>query len=191
MITFSQSSLGFMCNFEFEEHRQVIDSLICEKQGQLVCEEKLGVEERFRLKVNTGPGTNINRKIYRGDQLENSEDIVIEDLHVLNEVVIDKGPSPYSLDLNLYIDDNFITAIKGDGVIIATATGSTAYNLSAGGSILQTAAKSICITPLAPCSLSFRPIILTPDVTIRIEKVANNRGVAWAALDGANRIKLD
>ena len=55
---------------------------------------------------------------------------------MLNEVVIDRGPSPYSLSLDLYIDGNKFTNIVGDGIIIATPTGSTAYNLSAGGSIV-------------------------------------------------------
>lgn len=112
-------------------------------------------------------------------------------MHILNEIVVDRGPSPYSVDLAVYIDDNFITTLKGDGLIVSTATGSTAYNLSAGGSIMQTAAKSIALTPLAPCSLSFRPLILTPDAAVRIEKVANGRGAAWVSLDGANRLKLE
>jgi NAD+ kinase len=55
---------------------------------------------------------------------------------VLNEVVVDRGPSPYSTTLDLFIDDNKFTSIVGDGIIISTPTGSTAYNLSAGGSIV-------------------------------------------------------
>ena len=80
----------------------------------------------------------MNRKIFRGDQLEKSEDIVLKDIHVLNEIVVDRGPSPYAVELNVYIDGNLITKTLGDGVIIATPTGSTAYNLASGGSILQT-----------------------------------------------------
>lgn len=83
-----------------------------------------------------GEGTDKNRKVFRGDQLEHSEPVTIENTHVVNEVVVDRGPSPYSVELNVYIDENKITTTLGDGIIIATPTGSTAYNLAAGGSIL-------------------------------------------------------
>ena len=61
---------------------------------------------------------------------------MLQDIHVINEIVVDRGPSPYAVELNLYIDGNFITKTLGDGIIIATPTGSTAYNLASGGSIL-------------------------------------------------------
>jgi len=104
--------------------------------------------------------------------------------------VIDRGPSPYTVQLNIYIDENRITCSVGDGLIIATPTGSTAYNLAAGGSILETNTHCICLTPLAPHSLSFRPIILPASCTIRIEKVRDGRNSGWVALDGANRFRL-
>jgi len=90
----------------------------------------------MRLRVNMGKGDETERLVYRGDNLEKSEPLLLYDFHVLNEVVIDRGPSPYSLSLDLYIDGNKFTSIIGDGVIIATPTGSTAYSLSAGGSIV-------------------------------------------------------
>lgn len=76
-------------------------------------------------------------------------------------------------------------------MIIATPTGSTAYNLAAGGSILETNTHCICLTPLAPHSLSFRPIILQARAEIRIEKVIDGRNSAWVSLDGANRFRLE
>ena len=77
-----------------------------------------------------------HRQIFRGDQLEHSEPIAVENIHIVNEVVVDKGPYPNVVDLNVYIDGNLMTCAKGDGLIISTPTGSTAYNMSAGGSIL-------------------------------------------------------
>ena len=76
------------------------------------------------------------RCVYRGDNLSKCEPLHLDEFHVLNEVVVDRGPSPYSVQLDLYIDDNKFTSIVGDGIIISTPTGSTAYNLSAGGSIV-------------------------------------------------------
>ena len=61
----------------------------------------------------------------------------IKDFHIINELVIDRGPSPYSLQLQIYIDGNYHTSMIGDGLIIGTPNGSTAYNLSAGGSIVH------------------------------------------------------
>ena len=95
------------------------------------------------------------------------------------------------MQLNVYIDENKITCAVGDGLIIATPTGSTAYNLAAGGSILETSAHCICITPLAPHSLSFRPLILHASAVIRVEKVRDGRNSGWVSLDGANRFKLE
>ena len=128
--------------------------------------------------------------MFRGDQLQHSEPLNLENVHVVNEVVVDRGPSPYTVQLNIYIDDNRITCAVGDGIIIATPTGSTAYNLAAGGSILETTTNCICMTPLAPHSLSFRPIILPGHANVRIEKVIDGRNAAWVSLDGANRFKL-
>jgi NAD+ kinase len=76
------------------------------------------------------------RKIYKGGQLQNFEEVKIEDFHIVNEVVLDRGPSPYCVQLEILIDDNFFTTLVGDGLIISTPTGSTAYNLAAGGSIV-------------------------------------------------------
>lgn len=159
LITFSQGSLGFMCNFTFEDYENVLRPILSSvKQGFAPAE--IGLEHNLRLKVNAGPDTTINKQLYRGDQLNISELIQLKDIHVVNEVVIDRGPSPYTVQLNVYIDGNMITQAIGDGLILATPTGSTAYNLSAGGSIVQTSAHCISMTPLAPHSLSFRPIIL-------------------------------
>ena len=108
--------------------------------------------------------------VYRGDNLTKSEALVLDGFHVLNEVVIDRGPSPYSIQLEVYLDDNFLTSIVGDGIIISTPPGSTAYNLSAGGSIVQANTPCILMTPIAPHSLSFRPLILPESSVIKLKK---------------------
>mmetsp|Transcript_8667 Transcript_8667/g.14699 ORF Transcript_8667/g.14699 Transcript_8667/m.14699 type:complete len:88 (-) Transcript_8667:190-453(-) len=83
-----------------------------------------------------------------------------------------------------------MTNLVGDGLIIATPTGSTAYNLSAGGSIVQANTQCICITPMSPHSLSFRPLIIPVSTVVTIRKPADNRNSAWVALDGASRFEL-
>jgi len=161
-----------------------------DKDGFIKSSDYIGVEERIRLKIRMGEGCDSVRKVYRGDQLEHFEKVDINNVHVLNEIVLDRGPSPYSVQLDLSIFDVALTHSVGDGVIVSTPTGSTAYNLSAGGSIVETTTKCMCLTPLAPHSLSFRPIILPDSSILKIEKSQDNRTPAWVSLDGANRFQL-
>jgi len=151
----------------------------------------IAFEKRLRLKVNMAPGCNKVRKIYRGDQLQQYEEVEVVDFHVLNEVILDRGPSPYSIQLNLSIFDTLMTTSVGDGIIISTPTGSTAYNLSAGGSIVETTTQCMLLTPLAPHSLSFRPLVVPDTAVLKLEKVKDNRNPAWVGLDGANRFILE
>ena len=117
--------------------------------------------------------------------------MLVKDFHIINEVVIDRGPSPYAIQLEMYFDGNYMTTLIGDGIIISTPTGSTAYNMSAGGSIVQANCKCICVTPLAPHSLSFRPLIIPISTKITLKKPEDNRNTAWVSLDGATRFGLE
>jgi NAD+ kinase len=75
-------------------------------------------------------------------------------------------------------------------LIISTPTGSTAYNLAAGGSIIQSNVPAIALTPLAPHSLSFRPLILPENIVIEVRKADDGRAPAWVNLDGATTFEL-
>lgn len=117
-----------------------------------------------------GPGVNPIRKIFRGDQLAVFEEVEVKNIHIINEVVLDRGPSPYSVQLNISINNCALTSTVGDGIIISTPTGSTAYNLSAGGSIVETSTQCMLLTPLAPHSLSFRPLIVPDSTVLKVAK---------------------
>ena len=108
----------------------------------------------------------------------------------MNEVVVDRGPSIHAIQLEIYFDGNYMTTLLGDGLIIATPTGSTAYNLRAGGSIIQPNSDCICVTPLAPHSLSFRPLIIPASTKITLKKPEDNRSSAWVSLDGSTRFQI-
>ncbi len=86
----------------------------------------------------------------------------------LNECVVTAGPPYRMITLDLRIDAGTGPTVSGDGLIVSTPTGSTAYNLSAGGPIVAPGVDALAITPIAAHSLSFRPIVLSADVPIEI-----------------------
>eukprot|EP00056_Hartaetosiga_gracilis_P011614 m.176739 g.176739 ORF g.176739 m.176739 type:complete len:806 (+) comp13536_c0_seq3:91-2508(+) len=110
---------------------------------------------------------------------------------ILNEIVVDRGPSPYLTKLLVFVGDVMVTTVQGDGLIVATPTGSTAYSLAAGGSMCHPSVPCVLITPICPHSLSFRPIIVPASVPVRIKVPLSARNPAYVSFDGRNRQKLD
>lgn len=88
--------------------------------------------------------------------------------HVLNDVVINQGSKVRLIEFDIYTDALFVTALKGDGVIFSTPTGSTAYNLSAGGPIVYPEMEGIIMTPICPHTLTHRPLVLPGHARVEI-----------------------
>mmetsp|Transcript_13118 Transcript_13118/g.20775 ORF Transcript_13118/g.20775 Transcript_13118/m.20775 type:complete len:522 (+) Transcript_13118:129-1694(+) len=111
--------------------------------------------------------------------------------YAMNDLVLDRGPSPFLTSVEVYCNNRKVTLVQGDGLIIATPTGSTAYSMAAGGSLVHPDVPCLLVTPLNPHSLSFRPLILPADITIKLQLTANARAPAWVAFDGRNRTCLN
>lgn len=94
------------------------------------------------------------------------------------------------VDLDCFLFDQKLTKIFADGIIIATPTGSTAYSVSAGGSMVHPAVPGMLLTPICPHSLSFRPMILPDSVLLRIEIPSKARGEALLISDGRECCEL-
>ncbi|TPX74415.1 NAD+ kinase [Chytriomyces confervae] len=110
--------------------------------------------------------------------------------HVLNELVVDRGPSANMSQLELFVDGAYLTTSMADGLVIATPTGSTAYSLSAGGSIVHPLVPALLVTPICPHTLSFRPMLLPESIELKVQVPPDARGAAWVSFDGKSRIEL-
>lgn len=96
------------------------------------------------------------------------------------------GPSPYMASLNCFVDDEPLTTVNADGLIVATQTGSTAYALSAGGSIMSPNTAAICMVPICPHTLSFRPVYFPDSSVLCLQVPSDARTAATCAFDGRN-----
>ena len=109
---------------------------------------------------------------------------------VLNEVVIDRGSSPYLASLECFCDDVHLTTVQADGIIFATPTGSTAYSMAAGGSVVHPAVPAIMVTPICPHVLSFRSMVFPDHVVLRCYVPSDARSTACVYFDGKHRTEL-
>ena len=203
ILSFSLGSLGFLTPFSFDEYREHLDRVMGGRNGfsaspspnikalspvsskDIVPDAGMHVNFRMRFTCTVfrcprGPG----EKAMQGHAEEHSQ------FEVLNELVIDRGPSPYVSNLELFGDDNLLTVIQADGVIFSTPTGSTAYSLSAGGSLVHPDIPAILLTPICPHTLSFRPMLLNDTVALRVAVPRNSRATAYCSFDGKSRIEL-
>jgi NAD+ kinase len=109
----------------------------------------------------------------------------------LNDVVVSKAARSRMLDLSVWVGDEFVTRVKADGLIVATPTGSTAYNLSAGGPIVQPKVDALVVTPIAPHTLANRPIIIPASATVRVQPHMDDRDDVFVTFDGQAGFRLE
>lgn len=171
VLSFSLGSLGFLTSFEFERYKDHLN--------RVMGDEGMRVNLRMRFTCTVYRDGPMGHEMEEGEQFE-----------VLNELVIDRGPSPYVSNLELYGDNELLTVIQADGCIFSTPTGSTAYSLSAGGSLVHPDIPAILLTPICPHTLSFRPMVLSDTMLLRVSIPRNSRATAYCAFDGKGRVEL-
>lgn len=149
--------LGYLAEFRIEE-------LFSALEGILAGNYKL--ERRVMLAV----------ELRRGEELVTSN-------RVLNDVVMNKSALARIIEIETYLNDQFVNSFRADGLIVSTPTGSTAYNLSAGGPVIYPSMNAVVITPICPFTLSNRPIVVPDDSVIEVRLMTGNEDVALT-LDG-------
>ena len=148
-ITFHLGFLGYLAIYEVSTYEEVITELYKNNK-------KYSFEQRNLIECN----------IYHKEQ--NSEPILKETIYALNEILVERGEM---LGLELFLNNEPLTRVFADGLIFSSSTGSTAYNLSAGGPLIHYDVEAMVVTSICPFSLSFRPIVLPKSTVMRLKSM--------------------
>jgi NAD+ kinase len=157
VVGVNYGGLGYLAEFRIEELYLALESIL---KGDYL------LEQRVMLAV----------ELLRGDQQVTRN-------RVLNDVVINKSALARIIEIEAYMNGQFVNSFRADGLIVSTPTGSTAYNLSAGGPVIYPSMKAVVITPICPFTLSNRPIVIPDESLIELRLKTENEEVALT-LDG-------
>jgi NAD+ kinase len=151
-------SLGFLTEIQLTELYESLESVL---------DGEAEVDERMMLRARTlrDGGVFANRL-------------------VVNDVVITRGALSRIIDLSVTIGDQLVMQVRADGLIVATPTGSSAYNLAAGGPIVHPAVDALLLTPIAPHMLTNRPVVLPGSSEVRVEPIMNGAEEVFVTFDG-------
>ena len=157
VIGVNYGGLGYLAEFPIEELFSALEAIL---SGQYK------VQQRVMLTV----------ELWRGQES-------ITRNRVLNDVVVNKSALARIIEIEAYLDSQFVNLFRADGLIVATPTGSTAYNLSAGGPVIYPSMNAVVITPICPFTLSNRPIVVPDESLIEVRLMTDKEEVALT-LDG-------
>lgn len=149
--------------------------------GRLGFLTEITLDELFPVLENVieGDYTLSSRLMLEAQVLRNSE--VVGTFLVLNDVVINKGALARIIDMEALVNDDYVTTFRADGLIISSPTGSTAYNLAAGGPIIYPGINCLVMSPICPHMLTNRPLIVADSAVIRVEVKFQDEEVMFTA----------
>jgi len=165
IIGVNMGTLGFLTEIRVEEFPHVLERVL---------ENDFQVEPRVTFSVSVSGPERDSSKRYR----------------VLNDVAINKSAVARIIAMKVSVAGVFVSTFRGDGLIISTPTGSTAYNLSAGGPIIYPTMGAVVITPICPHMLTNRPIVLPDELDIEISLTATDSRDIFISLDGQEGFEI-
>ena len=157
VLGINYGGLGYLTDFRIEELFPALEGIIAGDYG---------IDRRVMLEVELS---------------RDSKQLVAG--RVLNDVVINKSALARIIDIEVRLNDLFVNTFRSDGLIVSTPTGSTAYNLSAGGPIIFPSMNAVVLTPICPFTLTNRPIVVPDSAEIEVKLENENEGVVLS-LDG-------
>ena len=187
VLSFALGSLGFLTKFDFDNYQHILSQAL-----------KDGVTISLRLRFE-GTVMRSHKRHDDADHRDIVEELIGEEaedrnthrpdrtFEILNDIVMDRGPNPTMSTIELFGDEEHLTTVQADGICVATPTGSTAYNLAAGGSLCHPENPVILVTAICAHTLSFRPIILPDTIVLRLGVPYDARSNSWASFDGRER----
>ncbi|ROT43179.1 ATP-NAD kinase [Sodiomyces alkalinus F11] len=203
VLSFSLGSLGFLTKFDFTDYQPILSnafekgvtvSLRLRFEGAIMRSQKRPSSVDAESSSSSQDDENMQRDLVeelvgldRDDEYTHKPDGTYV---ILNEIVVDRGPNPTMSNTEIFGDDEHFTTIQADGVCVSTPTGSTAYNLAAGGSLCHPENPVMLVTSICAHTLSFRPIILPDTIVLRVGVPYQARTSSWASFDGRERIEL-
>lgn len=165
VIGVNMGTLGFLTEIRVEEFPEVLERVL---------EGHYYVEPRVTFSVSVSGPDRDSSKRYR----------------VLNDVAINKSAVARIIEMRVSVAGLFVSTFRGDGLIVATPTGSTAYNLSAGGPIIYPTMGAVVITPICPHMLTNRPLVLPDELDIEISLTTPDARDIFLTLDGQEGFEL-
>jgi NAD+ kinase len=157
VLGINYGSLGYLTDFRIEEMFPALEAIF---------EGEYEIDRRVML----------HAEHWRGEEM-------LATGRVLNDVVINKAALARIIEIEVSLNELFVNSFRADGLIISTPTGSTAYNLSAGGPIIYPSMNAVVLTPICPFTLTNRPIVVPDDAVIELKLEKENEGVVLT-LDG-------
>ncbi|KAG6356825.1 hypothetical protein INS49_014699 [Diaporthe citri] len=213
VLSFALGSLGFLTKFDFEDYQNTLSgafkegvtvSLRLRFEGTIMRSQR---RKRDPGLITDGTAGSSNSSSEEDEESIRRDRDLVEELigeekedehthkpdgtyEILNEIVVDRGPNPTMSYLEIFGDDEHFTSVLADGICVSTPTGSTAYNLAAGGSLCHPENPVMLVTAICAHTLSFRPIILPDTIVLRVGVPFSARTSSWASFDGRERLEL-
>jgi NAD+ kinase len=160
MMGINMGRLGFLADINTDDINCTLDEIF---------RQEYTIEKRSLLELESKPS-------FRGDYN-----------YALNEIAVLKRDTSSMINIHAYLNDEYLTSYMGDGLLIATPTGSTAYSMSVNGPIIIPQANNFVLSPVAPHSLNVRPLVIPENFQIRL-KVESRNNNFLVALDGRSEI---